>query len=150
MGCGEASSLSLNMAENLRFHNLFSIFASQRVIVTMGRNKFSDAEIKDIAKLLRLKNAGNRAKQKLVRHDLRTLFEFNISDFNVLGKAFGEAELYEAIDRCAIQILDDATIADMKAKRARDKERDKAEAERRAIEAGEMTDWRKAMAEWES
>ena len=68
-------SLSLNMAENLRFHNLFSIFASQRVIVTMGRNKFSDAEIKDIAKLLRLKNVGNRAKQKLVRHDLRTLFE---------------------------------------------------------------------------
>ena len=114
----------------------------------MGRNKFSDAEIKDIAKLLRLKNAGNRATQKLVRHDLRTLFEFNISDFNVPGKAFGEAELYETIDRGAIQILDDATIADMKAKRARDKERDKAETERRAIEAGEMTDWRKAMAEW--
>ena len=74
--------------------------------------------------------------------------KFNISDFNVPGKAFGEAELYEAIDRGAIQILDDATIADMKAKRARDKERDKAETERRAIEAGEMTDWRKAMAEW--
>ena len=60
----------------------------------MGRNKFADSEIKQIAKLLRLKNAGNRAKQKLVRHDLRTLFEFNISDFNVPGKAFGEAELY--------------------------------------------------------
>ena len=56
----------------------------------MGRNKFADSEIKQIAKLLRLKNAGNRAKQKLVRHDLRTLFEFNISDFNVPGKAFGE------------------------------------------------------------
>ena len=114
----------------------------------MGRNKFADSEIKQIAKLLRLKNAGNRAKQKLVRHDLRTLFEFNISDFNVPGKAFGEAELYEAIDRGAIQILDDATIADMKAKRARDKERDKVEAERRAIESGEMTDWKQAMAEW--
>lgn len=115
----------------------------------MGRNKFAASEIKQIAKLLRLKNAGNRAKQKLVRHDLRTLFEFNISDFNVPGKAFGEAELYEAINRGAIQILDDATIADMKAKRARDKERDKAEAERRAIESGEMTDWKQAMAEWE-
>ena len=66
------------------------------------------------------------------------------------GKAFGEAELYEAIDRGAIQILDDATIADMKAKRARDKERDKAEAERRAIEAGEMTDWKQAMEEWDA
>jgi len=116
----------------------------------MGRNKFADSEIKQIAKLLRLKNAGNRAKQKLVRHDLRTLFEFNISDFNVPGKAFGEAELYEAIERGAIQILDDATIADMKAKRARDKERDKAEAERRAIESGEMTDWKQAMEEWEA
>ena len=103
----------------------------------MGRNKFADSEIKQIAKLLRLKNAGNRAKQKLVRHDLRTLFEFNISDFNVPGKAFGEAELYEA-------------IADMKAKRARDKERDKVEAERRAIESGEMTDWKQAMAEWDA
>ena len=107
---------------------------------TMGRNKFADSEIKQIAKLLRLKNAGNRAKQKLVRHDLRTLFEFNISDFNVPGKAFGEAELYEAIDRGAIQILDGA----------RDKERDKAEAERRAIESGEMTDWKQAMAEWDA
>ena len=116
----------------------------------MGRNKFADSEIKQIAKLLRLKNAGNRAKQKLVRHDLRTLFEFNISDFNVPGKAFGEAALYEAIDRGAIQILDDATIADMKAKRARDKERDKVEAERRAIESGETTDWKQAMAEWDA
>ena len=119
-------------------------------IKTMGRNKFADSEIKQIAKLLRLKNAGNRAKQKLVRHDLRTLFEFNISDFNVPGKAFGEAELYEAIDRGPIQILDDTTIADMKAKRARDKERDKVEAERRAIESGEMTDWKQAMEEWDA
>ena len=46
----------------------------------MGRNKFAEDEIKEIAKLLRLKNAGNRAKQKLVRHDLRTIYEFNISD----------------------------------------------------------------------
>ena len=82
----------------------------------MGRNKFAQNEIKEIAKLLRLKNAGNRAKQKLVRHDLRTIYEFNISDFNEPGKAFGEEELQLAIQRGAIQILDDATIADMKAK----------------------------------
>lgn len=111
----------------------------------MGRNKFAQDEIKEIAKLLRLKNAGTRAKQKLVRHDLRTIYEFNISDFNKPGKAFGEADLQDAIDRGAIQILDDATIADMKAKRARDK----AERERKAIESGEMTDWKASAKEWE-
>lgn len=116
----------------------------------MGRNKFAQNEIKEIAKLLRLKNAGNRAKQKLVRHDLRTIYEFNISDFNEPGKAFGEAELQLAIQRGAIQILDDATIADMKAKRARDKARDESEREQKAIAEGEMTDWKKAMEEWEN
>ena len=92
----------------------------------MGRNKYSADEIKQIAKLLRLKNASNRAGQKQVRHDLRTQFEFNISDFNEPGKAFGEEELHEAVRRGAIQILDDATIEAMKAKRARDKARDEA------------------------
>ena len=115
----------------------------------MGRNKFAQDEIKEIAKLLRLKNAGTRAKQKLVRHDLRTIYEFNISDFNKPGKAFGEADLQDAIDRGAIRILDDATIADMKAKRARDKARDEAERERKAIELGEMTDWKASTKEWE-
>ena len=115
----------------------------------MGRNKFAQDEIKEIAKLLRLKNAGNRAKQKLVRHDLRTIYEFNIADFNEPGKAFGEEELQEAIRRGAIQILDDATIADMKAKRARDKVRDEAVREQEAIEAGEMTDWKASARAWE-
>ncbi|MCR5077463.1 MAG: hypothetical protein K6A82_05420 [Prevotella sp.] len=115
----------------------------------MGRNKFAQDEIREIARLLRLKNAGNRAKQKLVRHDLRTVYEFNISDFNEPGKAFGEEELRQAIDRGAIQVLDDATIADMKAKRARDKARDEAERERQAIAEGEMTDWKQSMEEWE-
>lgn len=115
----------------------------------MGRNKFAQDEIKEIAKLLRLKNAGNRAKQKLVRHDLRTIYEFNIADFNEPGKAFGEEELQEAIRRGAIQILDDATIADMKAKRARDKVRDETVREQEAIEVGEMTDWKVVAKEWE-
>ena len=65
----------------------------------MGRNKFSQDEINDISKLLRLKNAGNRYKQKLIRHDLRVKYEFNISDFNVQGKAFGEEDLQKAIAR---------------------------------------------------
>lgn len=114
----------------------------------MGRNKFSKSEIEKIGKLLRLKNAGNRAKQKLVRHELRVDYEFNISDFNIQGKAFGEEDLMDAIRRGAIEILDDATIADMKAKRARDKARDEAEKKELAIENG-ATDWEAALKEWQ-
>ena len=115
----------------------------------MGRNKFSQQEINEIGKLLRLKNAGNRLKQKLIRHDLRVGYEFNISDFNEPGKAFGEEELQEAIRRGAIQILDEATIADMKAKRARDKARDEDAREQQALDNG-ATDWKEAMKEWDA
>ena len=114
----------------------------------MGRNKYSAGEIKEIGKLLRLKNAGNRLQQKLIRHDLRVDYEFNISDFNEPGRAFGEEELQDAIKRGAIQILDDATIEAMKAKRARDKARDEAEKQKDAIASGEQTDWQEAMKEW--
>lgn len=115
----------------------------------MGRNKYAEGEIKAIAKLLRLKNAGNRAQQKEIRHQLRVNCEFNISDFNEQGKAFGEEELNEAIHRGAIQILDDATIADMKAKRARDKARDEALKQKEAVASGEQTSWQDAMKEWQ-
>ena len=114
----------------------------------MGRNKYSVGEIKEIGKLLRLKNAGNRLQQKMIRHDLRVDYEFNISDFNEPGKAFGEEELQDAIKRGAIQILDDATIEAMKAKRARDKARDEAEKQKEAVASGEQTDWQEAMKEW--
>ncbi len=114
----------------------------------MGRNKYSAGEIKEIGKLLRLKNAGNRLQQKMIRHDLRVDYEFNISDFNEPGKAFGEEELQDAIKRGAIQILDDATIEAMKAKRARDKARDEAERQKEAVARGEQTDWQEAMKEW--
>lgn len=115
----------------------------------MGRNKYSQSEIDGIAKLLRHKNAANRARQKEIRHQLRTQYEFNISDFNEPGKAFGEKELLDAIQRRAILILDDRTIADMKAKRQRDRERDAAEREQEAIQTGEQTDWKEAMKQWE-
>ncbi|WP_337520972.1 hypothetical protein [Segatella sp.] len=114
----------------------------------MGRNKYSAGEIKEIGKLLRLKNAGNRLQQKMIRHDLRVDYEFNISDFNEPGKAFGEEELQDAIKRGAIQILDDATIEAMKAKRARDKARDEVERQKEAVASGEQTDWQEAMKEW--
>lgn len=115
----------------------------------MGRNKYSEREIQQIKKLLRLKNSANRGKQKLIRHTLRVEYEFNISDFNEPGKAFGEEELEAAIQRGAIDILDDATIEAMKTKRARDKARDEAEHEKEALNNGEMTDWKAAMKDWE-
>jgi hypothetical protein len=115
----------------------------------MGRNKFSQQEIREIGRLLRLKNAGNRLKQKMIRHDLRVDYEFNISDFNEPGKAFGEEELQQAIQRGAIQVLDNATIAAMKAKRARDKARDEAEKQQEAKAEGAV-DWKEAMKEWEA
>ena len=115
----------------------------------MGRNKFSQQEIHEIGRLLRLKNAGNRLKQKMIRHDLRVDYEFNISDFNEPGKTFGEEELQQAIQRGAIQVLDDATIAAMKAKRARDKARDEAEKQQEAKAEGAV-DWKEAMKEWEA
>lgn len=115
----------------------------------MGRNKFSQQEIHEIGRLLQLKNAGNRLKQKMIRHDLRVDYEFNISDFNEPGKAFGEEELQQAIQRGAIQVLDDATIAAMKAKRARDKARDEAEKQQETKAEGAV-DWKEAMKEWEA
>ena len=115
----------------------------------MGRTKFSQHEIDIIAMLLRRKSAGTRFQQKAIRHQLRVNFEFNISDFNEPGKAFGDEELRQAIRRGAIQILDDATIAAMKEKRARDKARDEAAKEQEAMENG-ATDWKEAMKEWEA
>ncbi|MCF0222742.1 MAG: hypothetical protein HUK20_00595 [Fibrobacter sp.] len=116
----------------------------------MGRNKFSQHEIDIIAMLLRRKNAGTRFQQKTIRHQLRVNFEFNISDFNEQGKAFGEEELREAIKRGAIQILDDATIASMKEKRARDKARDEAarQAEHESCGGPSECNWQQALKEW--
>lgn len=114
----------------------------------MGRNKFSQKEINEIAKLLRQKNAANRGKQKLIRHQLRVDYEFNISDFNEPGKAFGDVELLDAIKRGAIQVLDDATIASMKEKRARDRARDEEQKRKEAVEQGEQTDWQEALRQW--
>lgn len=115
----------------------------------MGRNKYSETEIFEIAKLLKLKERANRLKDKAIRHELRVDYEFNISDFNEPGKKFGLNELYAAIERRAIVILDDATIAAMKEKRARDKQRDE---EQQLMENAEIknetTDWKKALEEW--
>ncbi len=119
----------------------------------MGRNKYSQHEIDIIGMLLRKKCAGTRFQQKEIRHQLRVNFEFNISDFGEQGKAFGYDELQDAIRRGAIKILDDETIAAMKEKRERDKQRD---AEAKAAEEAAKeppspeSDWKKAMEEWQS
>ena len=115
----------------------------------MGRNKYSQREIDEIAKLLEKKNTVNRARQKEIRHTLRVEYEFNISDFNEPGKAFGAEQLREALKRGAIHVLDDATIEAMKAKRARDRQRDEAARQNEAVANGEQTDWQQAMREWE-
>lgn len=90
----------------------------------MGRNKYSQKEVDAIGKLLKKKCAGNRLQQKEIRHILRTVYEFSISDFGEQGKSFGYEDLQDCVRRGAIKILDDATIESMKEKRARDKARD--------------------------
>lgn len=114
----------------------------------MGRKKFSEREIKIIRKLLGSKMSGNRSQQKMVRHTLRTVFEFNISDFNIQGKAFGPADLDECVRRGRIQVLDEATIEVMKARYAEKKQHDEALRQAEAIADGEVVDWQQVLKEW--
>ncbi|MBE6297348.1 MAG: hypothetical protein E7088_02485 [Bacteroidales bacterium] len=114
----------------------------------MGRNKFSQREIDIIRKLLGQKMSGNRNAQKMVRHTLRTIFEFNISDFNVPGKAFSPADLDECVRRRRIHILDDATIEAMKARHAEKRQYEETLNQAEAIANGEVVDWQKVLEEW--
>jgi hypothetical protein len=114
----------------------------------MGRNKYSEKEIKVIRKLLGRKMAGNRFQQKMVRHTLRTVFEFNISDYNVQGKAFGPTDLDEAVRRGAIHILDDATIEAMKLRRAEKQQYETVLQQADAIADGETENWEEVLKEW--
>ena len=114
----------------------------------MGRKKFSQREIDVIRKLLGSKMRANRAQQKMVRHTLRTVFEFNISDFNIQGKAFGPADLDECVRRKRIHILDDATIEAMKLRHAEKKLHDEAMSQAEAIADGEVVDWQEVLKEW--
>lgn len=115
----------------------------------MGRNKFSQSEINMIGKLLKRKTSGTRFQQKMIRHTLRVDYEFNISDFGEQGKAFGYDELQAALQRGAIQILDDATIEAMKKKHAELKAKLEAQREAQAIESGEAVDWQQVQKEWD-
>lgn len=115
----------------------------------MGRNKFSQREIDIIGKLLRRKMAGTRFQQKMVRHTLRTTFEFNIADFNIQGKAFGPEDLDECVRRGSIQILDEATIETMKQRHAEKRLRDEALRQADAVAEGEIVDWQEVQRQWD-
>ena len=116
----------------------------------MGRSKVSQREIDIIYKLLGRKMAGNRSQQKMVRHTLRTVFEFNISDFNVQGKAFGPNELTDCIRRGCIHVLDEDTIEQMKLRHAEKRRRDEAMLDQaEAIADGEVVDWQEVQRQWD-
>ena len=114
----------------------------------MGRNKFSQHEIDVIRKLLNRKMSDNRGGQKMVRHTLRTVFNFNISDFNVEGKAFGPLDLDECIRRGRIHILDAATIETMKLRYAEKKKHEESLKQAEAIANGEIEDWQEVLKQW--
>ena len=114
----------------------------------MGRNKFSQREIDIIRKLLNRKVASNRGGQKMVRHTLRTVFNFNISDFNVQGQPFGPKELDECVRRNRIHILDEATIEEMKQRYAEKKQYEESLKQAEAIANGEVEDWQKVLRQW--
>ena len=114
----------------------------------MGRNKFSEKEIRIIRKLLGSKKKGNRGAQNMIRHTLRTVFSFNISDFNVQGEAFGPLQLDECVRRRRIHILDEATIEDMKLRFAEKKQHEQAMEQAEAIADGENVDWQAVLKEW--
>ena len=104
----------------------------------MGRNKFSEKEIRIIRKLLGSKMKANRGAQKMTRHTLRTVFSFNISDFNVQGGAFGPLQLDECVRRRRIHILDEDTIESMKLRYAEKKQHEQAMEQAEAIADGEV------------
>ena len=114
----------------------------------MGRNKFSEKEIKIIRKLLSSKMKANRGAQKMIRHTLRTVFSFNISDFNVQGEAFGPLQLDECVRRRRIHILDEATIEGMKLRHAEKMQHEQALKQAEAIAEGENVDWQTVLKEW--
>lgn len=93
--------------------------------------------------------AGNRNQQKMVRHTLRTVFDFNISDFNVQGKAFGPEDLQNCVHRGVIHILDDVTIETMKLRYAEKKQREEALRQAEAVADGEAVDWQEVQRQWD-
>lgn len=93
--------------------------------------------------------AGTRFQQKMVRHTLRTTFEFNIADFNVQGKAFGPDDLQECVRRGRIKILDETTIETMKLRHAEKRLRDEELRLAESVADGEEVDWQEVQRQWD-
>ena len=81
---------------------------------------------------------------------MRTTFEFNISDFNVQGKAFGPDDLNECVRRGIIQILDDATIEAMKQRHLEKRQHDEVLQQAEAIANGDAVDWQEVQRQWDA
>lgn len=135
--------------KSIEFYQIRYKLIYRTYLSSMGRNKFSQREIEIIGKLLRRKMAGTRFQQKMVRHTLRTTFEFNIADFNIQGKAFGPEDLDECVRRGRIQILDDATIDAMKQRHAEKRQRDEALRQAEAVASGDAVDWQEVQRQWD-
>ena len=136
-------------SKSIEFYHISDKLIYRTYLSSMGRNKFSQREIEIIGKLLRRKMAGTRFQQKMVRHTLRTTFEFNIADFNIQGKAFGPEDLDECVRRGRIQILDDATIDAMKQRHAEKRQRDEALRQAEAVASGDAVDWQEVQRQWD-
>ena len=74
---------------------------------------------------------------------------FNISDFNVQGKAFGPEDLQSCVHRGVIHILDDATIETMKVRYAEKKQHEEALRQAEAVADGEAVDWQEVQRQWD-
>ena len=75
--------------------------------------------------------------------------KFSQSEVNAIRRLLALKNKANRFGQKQISHLDDATIADMKAKRARDRERDAA-AQAEAAPISEGSDWQEAMKQWQA
>jgi hypothetical protein len=76
----------------------------------MGRNKFSEREIKEIPSYAPHEvNADNRAMQKQLRHTLRWTI-VQLSDFNVQGRPSARRSWRRPLRAAPSPVLDEAMI----------------------------------------
>ena len=69
-----------------------------------GKNRYSDNDAKCIRKLLNQKVVAERNEQKRIRHQLRSRYEFYISDFVHSKKGFNSNDFEELVKSGRITI----------------------------------------------
>ena len=70
-----------------------------------GRADFTQAEMDEIRRIVRLKAGASVSRQKQLRHQLRTL-DFHIADFGYQGHGFREADLDRLLTKGHVRITD--------------------------------------------